>query len=80
MVTQEPQQETREYRAPTGPYNEYILEDDECPLAILINHPPTPGECHVGGGGSCWVVFRSTQGSHRSFTGSDRTGHGATVG
>ncbi|XP_043199321.1 afadin-like isoform X3 [Amphibalanus amphitrite] len=43
VVTQEPQQETREYRAPTGPYNEYILEDDECPLAILINHPPTPG-------------------------------------
>ena len=44
VVTQEPQQETREYRAPTGPYNEYILEDDECPLAILVNHPPMPGE------------------------------------
>ncbi|XP_037088481.1 afadin-like [Pollicipes pollicipes] len=27
----------------TGPFNEYILEDDECPLAILISHPPTPG-------------------------------------
>ncbi|XP_037088487.1 afadin-like [Pollicipes pollicipes] len=43
VVTQEPQQESREYRAPTGPFNEYILEDDECPLAILISHPPTPG-------------------------------------
>ena len=24
---------------------EYILDDDECPLAILMNHPSTRGEC-----------------------------------
>ena len=27
---------------------EYYLEDDECPLAILMNHPPSRGTYHVG--------------------------------
>ena len=26
---------------------EYYLEDDECPLAILMNHPPSRGTYHV---------------------------------
>lgn len=25
-------------------HQEYILDDDECPLAILMNHPSTRGE------------------------------------
>lgn len=53
VVTQEPQPESREYRAPTGPYHEYILEDDECPLAIIIHHPPTPGQCRGAWLGTC---------------------------
>ncbi|XP_037079285.1 LOW QUALITY PROTEIN: afadin-like [Pollicipes pollicipes] len=43
VVTQEPQPETAEYRRPTGPFKEYVLDDDECPLAILMNHPPMRG-------------------------------------
>jgi len=25
-------------------HQEYILDDDECPLAILMNHPSTRGK------------------------------------
>ncbi|KAF3422584.1 hypothetical protein E2986_13606, partial [Frieseomelitta varia] len=28
-----------------GTQQEYILDDDECPLAILMNHPSARGEC-----------------------------------
>lgn len=28
----------------TSLHKEYILEDDECPLAILMNHPPSRGK------------------------------------
>lgn len=28
-----------------GTQQEYILDDDECPLAILMNHPSTRGKC-----------------------------------
>ncbi|KAK7083437.1 Mllt4p [Halocaridina rubra] len=28
-----------------SPQKEYILDDDECPLAILMNHPPSRGKC-----------------------------------
>nr|XP_053644974.1 afadin-like [Cherax quadricarinatus] len=31
------------YGGPTSPQKEYILDDDECPLAILMNHPPSRG-------------------------------------
>jgi len=27
--------------------NEYILEDDECPLSILMHHSPSQGESSV---------------------------------
>ena len=26
------------------PQKEYILDEDECPLAILMNHPPSRGK------------------------------------
>ncbi|KAK4294443.1 hypothetical protein Pmani_032933 [Petrolisthes manimaculis] len=32
----------------TSPHKEYILEDDECPLAILMNHPPSRGGPDAG--------------------------------
>jgi afadin len=28
---------------------EYYLEDDECPLAILMNHPPSRGKNEISG-------------------------------
>ena len=29
----------------SGPgFRDYYLDDDECPLSILMNHPPTRGE------------------------------------
>lgn len=31
------------YGGATSPQKEYILDDDECPLAILMNHPPSRG-------------------------------------
>ena len=42
-----------------GTTREYVLEDDECPLAILMNHQA--GVCNLqntvvvgGGDGCCW--------------------------
>ncbi|MPC41957.1 Afadin [Portunus trituberculatus] len=35
------------YGRAMSPQKEYILDDDECPLAILMNHPPSRGECSV---------------------------------
>lgn len=32
------------YGRAMSPQKEYILDDDECPLAILMNHPPSRGE------------------------------------
>ena len=29
------------------PPSEYILEDDECPLSILMNHTPGTGKTHT---------------------------------
>ncbi|XP_043225985.1 afadin-like isoform X3 [Amphibalanus amphitrite] len=43
VVTQDPQPESAEYRQPTGPFNEFVLDDDDCPLAILMNQPPMRG-------------------------------------
>ena len=44
VVTQDPQPESAEYRQPTGPFNESVLDDDDCPLAILMDHPPMRGQ------------------------------------
>ena len=44
VVTQDPQPESAEYHQPTGPFNEFVLDDDDCPLAILMNHPPMRGQ------------------------------------
>jgi len=35
--------ESKEYHGGTNS-REYILDDDECPLAILMNHPSSRGE------------------------------------
>jgi hypothetical protein len=35
--------ESKEYHGGTN-NREYILDDDECPLAILMNHPSSRGE------------------------------------
>lgn len=43
MVTEETQVETNEYGAPHGPYKEYILDDSDCPLSILMNHTTVKG-------------------------------------
>ena len=38
-------EEAREgYEGPVFPQKEYILDEDECPLAILMNHSTATGE------------------------------------
>ncbi|KAF2343179.1 hypothetical protein FHG87_026065 [Trinorchestia longiramus] len=37
------------YEGPVYPQKEYILDDDECPLAILMNHSTATGEYHSTG-------------------------------
>lgn len=38
--------ESKEYHGGTNS-REYILDDDECPLAILMNHPSSRGESFI---------------------------------
>lgn len=38
--------ESKEYHGGTN-NREYILDDDECPLAILMNHPSSRGESEL---------------------------------
>ena len=38
--------ESKEYHGGTN-NREYILDDDECPLAILMNHPSSRGELYI---------------------------------
>jgi hypothetical protein len=38
--------ESKEYHGGTN-NREYILDDDECPLAILMNHPSSRGESRL---------------------------------
>lgn len=41
------------------PEQEYVLDDDECPLAILMNHSSGRGECY------CCLFLLTTFGFHR---------------
>lgn len=45
-----------------GTQQEYILDDDECPLAILMNHPSTRGKSPFS-----WNVFLDEYHSRRIY-------------